>query len=118
MAAKARHNLRTRAGKIRLGGQDLPETPGAGLPVKKSDHVAGDMPEPAPIGDVPRRVVGHRRDQFFCIERIAGRSRQQRVDTVQHRRGVVGGAANHRPVDMLQMAPRLVERLDAAIDAD
>jgi hypothetical protein len=31
---------------------------------------------------------------------------------------VIGGAAEHGSVDMVEMSPRLLERLDAAVDAD
>ena len=42
----------------------------------------------------------------------------RRIDVGEQARRVVGGAAEHGAIDMAQMLDGLIQRLNAAIDAD
>ena len=75
------------------------------------------MRQPPARGNVAGAIRGHRFDQSRPVGPEPA-SPDIRIGAGEQTGRVVGGAAEHDAVDMTQMRLGLVQRLDAAIDAD
>ena len=84
--------------------------------MKRADEVSRDRMQ----ADAAREFafdVGHHRLERVLHGRVRRRLAEQfAIDVEQSPRLLIGGASQHHAVDVVEMAPRLVEAGDAAID--
>ncbi len=92
------------------------EQPRAGLAMEQPQHVLGHGVERHAIGKPRRDIVEIGIHRLSHIAR--GFAEKPRIHIGEKLRVLIGGAAHHHAIDMLQMRLGLIERGDAAIDDD
>ena len=93
-----------------------PPGAGAGAAAEQTEHVARDALHRNPAPPLPLRIGQHGGDRLVATRRRRAVAENLAVGGGQHIRVLIGRAADHHAVHMFEMAARLVQTGDAAID--